>query len=158
MKHHKLVIAALGAVSLAGATLTLTLNSNAQGGNDPNQGPTPPVAGPRGGFPGGQGGQGFPGGGPPGQGGPGFPGGPNQPGQFRPGMGGGGGGGSAMVADGAFLYVLQGGMLFKVGKADLKVMGGTPLMPPNMGRPGDEPGNIRTGGGRPGGGTPPPAK
>lgn len=59
---------------------------------------------------------------PPPQGGPtqpafGQPGPP--PGQVRPGMG---GGGVAMIADGGYLYVLQGNRLLKIGKEDLKVV------------------------------------
>ena len=37
-----------------------------------------------------------------------------------------------MVADGNFLYVLQGGLLFKVDKGAMKVVGATPLMPQGM--------------------------
>lgn len=126
MKFQKMAIAALASVALAGATLTLTLNSNAQGGEPPAaQGPG---AGPRGGFQGGPPppGQGF-GNQPPGV--PGQPG-QGQPGQFRPqgGFGGGGGGGTAMDSDNSFLYIVQGNMLFKVAKNDLKVLGSTPLM------------------------------
>jgi hypothetical protein len=141
MKIQKMAIAALAAVALVGTTLTLTLNSNAQGGEPPAaQGPG---AGPRGG-------QGF--GNPP-QGPPGQPGQPGQ-GQFRPqgGFGGGGGGGgTAMDSDNSFLYIVQGNMLFKVAKNDLKVLGTTPLMQMPQGREG-----FGRGEGRPGPGAPPP--
>src|SRR5689334_16226268 len=113
MTFNKWAIASLGALTLTGATLTLTMKSNAQGGD--LQGPPPPGqggpgAGPR--FPGGGQGQGQGGFGPgqPGQGG----------GQFRPNFGGGGGGGTAMDSDNMYLYVLQGNMIFKVTKTDLK--------------------------------------
>lgn len=143
MKFQKMAISALGAIALVAATLTFSLNSNAQGG-EPPQGPG---AGPRGGFQGGppgqpgQPGQGF--GGPPGQ--------PGQPGQFRP-QGGGGGGGTAMDSDNSFLYIVQGNMLFKVAKADLKVLGNTPLMQMPQAREGFGRGE----GPRPGQGAPPP--
>ena len=137
MKFQKMAIAALASVALVGTTLTLTLNSNAQLADPPAQGPG---AGPRGG-------QGFgrPGDGqaPP----------PGQPGQFRPqgGFGGGGGGGTAMDSDNSFLYIVQGNMLFKVAKNDLKVLGSTPLMQMPQAREG-----FGRGEARPGPGAPPP--
>jgi hypothetical protein len=141
MKLQQIGIAALGAATLMGATLALTLDSNAQGDqNPPTQGGPP--AGPRN-FGGGQGGP---------------PGAPGQPGQFRPGQGMmGGGGSSAMESDNSFLYVLQGNMLFKVQKSDLKVLGSTPLMQ------GQQEFGNRFPQGRPGGAQagpppPPPAK
>ena len=138
MKIQKMAIAALASVALVGTTLTLTLNSNAQLADPPGQGPG---AGPRGG-------QGF-GTNPP----PGVPGQPGQ-GQFRPqgGFGGGGGGGgTAMDSDNSFLYIVQGNMLFKVAKNDLKVLGSTPLMQMPQGREGGR-GDFA----RPGQGAPPP--
>ena len=139
MKFQKMAIAAMAIVGLAGVTLTLTLNSNAQLADPPAQGPG---AGPRGG-------QGF--GNVP-QGPPGVPGQP-APGQFRPqgGFGGGGGGGTAMDSDNSFLYIVQGNMLFKVAKNDLKVLGSTPLMQMPQGREGGR-GDFA----RPGQGAPPP--
>lgn len=144
MKTQKWAIAAMGAVALVGATLTLSLNSNAQGGGAAEtQGPPPPnQAGPR--FPGG--------------GGAAAPfGGPDAPAQFRQGggqFGGGGGGGTAMDSDNSFLYIVQGNMLFKVAKADLKVLGSTPLMQMPQGQ--GAPGAGRFGPGQPGGGQRPP--
>jgi len=73
------------------------------------------------------------------------------PGQGRmqgPMMGGGGGGGAFMVADGAYLYILQGNRLFKVEKESLKVSKEGQLP-----RPQGMPGGPGPGGG-PGG--PPP--
>lgn len=146
MKIQKMALAALGAVALAGATLTLTLNSNAQLA-DPGQGPG---AGPRGGFQGGPPaapGQGFGG---PNQGQPGPPG----QGQFRPQGGfGGGGGGTAMDSDNSFLYIVQGNMLFKVAKNDLKVLGSTPLQQMPQGREFGGRGDVVR---PPQGGPPPP--
>ena len=116
VKFQKMAISALAVVALAGVTLTLTLNSNAQLADpQPGQGPG---AGPRGGIQGGPPGA-------PGQ----FPGGPppGQPGQFQRQGGFGGGGGTAMDSDNSFLYIVQGNMLFKVAKNDLKILGSTPL-------------------------------
>ncbi len=156
MKFQKLMVAAMGAAALGFATLTLTMSSSAQGGGPP-QGPG---AGPRNGpgFPGQGGpgaapGQGFPGGAV-----PGGPGGVGAGGQFRGGGGfaGGGGGGTAMDSDNSFLYIVQGNMLFKVGKSDLKILGSTPLMqgPPRGDfQPQGFPGQGRGG---QGGATPPP--
>jgi translation initiation factor IF-2 len=76
----------------------------------------------------------------PGQGQPPFPGQPGQGpqgGLQRPMQIGGGGGGAAMVEDNAFLYVLQGGRLFKVQKSDLKIAAEAMLGgPPRDGRGG----------------------
>lgn len=112
MKFQKWIVAAMGAATLGMATLTLTMSSNAQGG--------PPV-------------QGVGQAGPRGQGFPGQPGGvPGAGGQFRPGaggfIGGGGGGGTAMDSDNNYLYIVQGGQLFKIAKSDLKIMNSIPLM------------------------------
>jgi hypothetical protein len=141
MKMRNMAFSALGAVALVGATLSLTMHSNAQGGAagsgaDVAQGPPgAPGAGPRGS-------QGF----------PGPPGAPR--GDFGQGRGGGfpmmGGGGSAMDSDNAFLYVLQGNMLFKVSKSDLRVVGRTPLMDMQM------PGGGETRPSRGAGAPPPP--
>lgn len=79
---------------------------------------------------------------------PPFQGQPGQaPGQFRPGgMMGGGGGGTAIDSDNTYLYIVQGGQVFKINKGDLKVVAQGQLMP--MGVPA-----IRDGGtARPGGG------
>ena len=145
MKIQKMAIAALASVALVGTTLTLTLNSNAQLADPPAQGPG---AGPRGGFQGGPP--------PPGQG---FGGAPGQPvpgpqGQFQRqgGFGGGGGGGTAMDSDNSFLYFVQGNMLLKVAKNDLKVLGSTPLMQMPQGREIRDRGDLA----RPGAGGPPP--
>lgn len=91
-------IGLLAAAALA-IPLTATLSSAQQAGPQP-----PPQGGP----------------GQPPFGQPGFaqPGGPPA-GQMRPGMG---GGGVAMIADGGYLYVLQGNRLLKIGKEDLKVV------------------------------------
>ncbi|HRI42861.1 MAG TPA: hypothetical protein PLL78_02110 [Fimbriimonadaceae bacterium] len=88
----------LFAAAVLAIPLTATL-SNAQ-----QAGPQPPP----------QGGPTQPGFGQPGPGQP-FP----PPGQMRPGMG---GSGVAMIADGGFLYILQGNRLLKIGKEDLKVV------------------------------------
>ena len=60
----------------------------------------------------------------------------------------GGGGGATMIADGNFLYVLQGNRLLKINKDDLKVAktGELPMMQGGFGGPGDMPPN-RGGGG-----------
>lgn len=85
----------------------------------------------------------------------GGPGGPpqGQPGGFqnRPMMG--GGGGATMIADGNFLYVLQGNRLLKINKDDLKVAktGELPMMQGGFGGPGDMPPGNRGGGGAGGG-------
>ena len=69
-----------------------------------------------------------------------------------------GGGGTAITQDGVFLYIVQGGQVFKVTKKDLEVVavGRLPIGPGGGGfdrppRPG-EPGQRR----QRGGGTPPP--
>lgn len=64
----------------------------------------------------------------------------------------GGGGGTAMDSDNSFLYIVQGNMLFKVSKSDLRILGNVPLggMPPQMAMP-ERP--ARSGGGA---GAPPP--
>lgn len=49
---------------------------------------------------------------------------------------GGGGGGTAMDSDNSFLYIVQGNMLFKVSKSDLRIIGSTPLMQMPAGGPG----------------------
>lgn len=96
--------AGIGALALLGAALPLTLSTvNAQvatpgfGQGQPGQPGQPGAAGPRGGQ-----------GGPGGFGGGGF--------------GGGFGGGTAMVEDSNFLYILQGGSIYKVAKGDLRVI------------------------------------
>lgn len=153
MKIQKLAIAALGAVCLAGATLTMTLTSNAQGGGTvpADQFPPPAQAGPRNPGP------------------PGAPpfGGGDAPPQFRQGggfMGGGGGGGTAMDSDNSFLYIVQGNMIFKVSKSDLRVMARGQLMEMPQGLPGGRDQGIRRidgqrppGGGQ-GGGVRPPSE
>lgn len=65
-------------------------------------------------------------------------------------MMGGGGGGTAMDSDNSFLYIVQGNMLFKVSKSDLRILGNVPLggMPQPMALP-DRPA-------RAGAGAPPP--
>lgn len=156
MKIQKMAITALSALALVGATLTFTMNSHAQGETRPEQGPPPAQAGPR--NPGGP--PGF------GQAGPGAPG--QAPGQFRQGgggqFGGGGGGGTAMDSDNSFLYIVQGNMLFKVSKGDLRIQGSTPLMQMPQGGPqggaGFAPGQPgqRPPGGPGGGSVPPPTK
>jgi len=140
MKTQKMMVAALAAVALVGTTLTLSITSNAQGGGTvpaeqipppaqlgPPQGPgapgAPAQAGPR-----------FPGGGAGGFGQPG-----DAPAQFRQGggfMGGGGGGNVAIDSDNSFLYIVQGNMIFKVSKADLRVMARGQLMEMPQGFPG----------------------
>lgn len=137
----------LGAIALCALALPLTLSlSNAQEGAkqpavDQQQPPPGGPGGPPGGF--------QPGPGQPGQGFNGQPG-------FRP-MGGGGGGGATMVADGAYLYILQGNRLTKVSKEDLKVARTAELPMPqpqgNFGGPGGPGGVGAPGGGR--GGNPP---
>ncbi len=64
--------------------------------------------------------------------------------QGPPMMGGGGGGGTAMVADGQFLFIVSGGMVYKVDKGSLNVVGRQPLNPPMMPAGG---GPARVGGG-----------
>lgn len=49
------------------------------------------------------------------------------PNQMRPGMG---GGGVTMIADGSFLYVLQGNRILKISKEDLKVLKTGEIPPP----------------------------
>jgi hypothetical protein len=61
-------------------------------------------------------------------------------------MGGMGGGGTAMDSDNSFLYIVQGSMLFKVAKADLRVVGSVPLMRQEFG--GENPVPLRRGGDR----------
>lgn len=76
-----------------------------------------------------------------------------QPGMMMgPGMG--GGGGAAMVADNAYLFIVQGGQVFKVRKDTLQIEKQTPLhQQPMMGVParpgGQQPGSVppRAGGG-----------
>lgn len=85
----------------------------------------------------------------PGQRGQGGPQGQAFPGQgFQPMMG--GGGQAVMVADGNHLFILQGGMMYKVNKSDLRVERSAELPRPQMqfrreGAPGSAP--------PPGGGT-----
>lgn len=118
----KLGYAALGAASLFAISLPFALSAGAQeDGKAAQQGEFQRTQGqpPQGGFqgnppPAGPGGQ-F------GQAG----------GQFR--AGGGMGGGTAMESDNMYLYILQGNTVFKLSKADLKVLGQTQLMP--MGGP-----------------------
>ncbi len=145
----KVGLAAIAAASLIAISLPFAVVAGAQStadqqGEQRGQG----GQGGQGGFgQGGQGGQGgFQGGAipAPGQGGRGGFGG-GQSG-FPGGMG--GGGSSAMEIDNMFLYVLQGNTIFKVSKADLKIVGQTSLMP--MGTPG-QPGQGGRGGN--GGGT-----
>lgn len=120
-------IVALSALSILAASLPFAVNATAQGGDRFGQNPPP-----------GQFNQ-------PGQAGP------NPQGGFRQGMMMGGAGGAAAIdSDNMWLYIVQGNTVFKVSKADLKVVGQSQLMP--MGPMGPNPGGGR-GGGQPGGGT-----
>lgn len=138
--RSSLILGTFAVLALA-VPLTLSYSSAQQAGETPSQ----------------QGG-GFgqpPAGGPAGQG-PGF--GPGQPPQGQPGgfqnrpmMG---GGGATMIADGNFLYVLQGNRLMKISKEDLKVAktAELPVMQGGFGGPGDMPPGNRGGGGAGAGG------
>lgn len=91
---------------------------------------------------------------------------PAQPGQTPGGMQGmmgrmGGGGGTAIAQDGVYLYIVQGGQVFKITKKDLEIVavGRLPIGSGGPGGPGfggsrrpGEPGQRR----QRGGGTPPP--
>lgn len=132
--RSSLILGTFAVLALA-VPLTLSYSSAQQAGEAPSS---------QGGF-----GQ-PPAGGPAGQG-PGF--GPGQPPQGQPGgfqarpmMG--GGGGATMIADGNFLYVLQGNRLLKINKDDLKVAktAELPMMQGGFGGPGDMPPGNRGGG------------
>src|SRR5215510_2206048 len=113
----KLGYVAISVASLFAISLPFTMQAvaQAQTGNDQNRFQRTQGAPPQGGgFQ-----QGPPGAGPNGQ--------PGQ-GQFRPGGGMMGGGGAAITSDNMFLYVVQGNMVFKIGKGDLKVVGESQLM------------------------------
>lgn len=115
-------ILAIGVITPLWSTKSFAADPNVQQGPPPGSGGgfggvQGGAAGPRGGFQG----QGFPAQG--------------MPMQF----GGGGGGGTAMVSDNGVLFIVQGNMVYKVNKNDLKVAAMGELPRPQPQRPGQPP-------------------